>query len=98
VYFLLRLNKRRKGKRRLPNHNPEPMAMPDMVNQCGSIDFRNYTLRDSRRFRTFNVLEDFNQEALAIEVELNLPTIGGYWIGLQKIGVVQRGSVNSRSS
>lgn len=26
-----------------------------------------------RRFRTFNVVEDFNREALAIEVDLNLP-------------------------
>ena len=26
-----------------------------------------------RRFRTFNVIDDFNREALAIEVDLNLP-------------------------
>lgn len=26
-----------------------------------------------RRFRTFNVVDDFNREALAIEVDLNLP-------------------------
>ena len=31
------------------------------------------TLRDGRRFRTFNVLEDSNREILAIEVDLNLP-------------------------
>ena len=28
-----------------------------------------------RRFRTFNVLEDFNREALAIEIDLNLPAL-----------------------
>jgi putative transposase len=27
----------------------------------------------SRRFRTFNVVDDFNREALAIEVDFNLP-------------------------
>jgi len=27
-----------------------------------------------RRFRTFNVVDDFNREALAIEVDLNLPS------------------------
>ena len=27
----------------------------------------------SRRFRTFNVVDDFNREALAIEIDLNLP-------------------------
>ena len=26
-----------------------------------------------RRFRTFNVMDDFNREALAIEIDLNLP-------------------------
>ncbi len=26
-----------------------------------------------RRFRTFNILDDFNREALAIEIDLNLP-------------------------
>ncbi|NEL40396.1 MAG: transposase family protein, partial [Xanthomonas perforans] len=28
---------------------------------------------DGRRFRTFNVIDDFSREALAIEVDLNLP-------------------------
>ena len=27
-----------------------------------------------RRFRTFNVVDDFNREGLAIEVDLNLPS------------------------
>ena len=31
------------------------------------------TLSDGRRFLTFNVLDDFNREALAIEIDLNLP-------------------------
>lgn len=30
-------------------------------------------LWDARRFRTFNVLDDFTREALAVEVDLNLP-------------------------
>ena len=73
LYCLLKLNKRRKGKRRLPTRNPEPLAVPIGMNQCGSVDCMSDTLRDGRRFRTFNVLEDFNREALAIEVDLNLP-------------------------
>lgn len=28
---------------------------------------------DGRRFRLFNVLDDFNRESLAIEVDLNIP-------------------------
>ena len=30
-------------------------------------------LCDGRRFRTFNVIDDFSREALAVEVDLNLP-------------------------
>jgi len=73
VYCLLKLNKRRKGKRRLPTRHPEPLVVPMGMNQCWSVDFMSDTLRDGRRFRTFNVLEDFNREALAIEVDINLP-------------------------
>ena len=28
-----------------------------------------------RRFRTFNVVDDYNREALAIEVDLSLPSV-----------------------
>ncbi len=30
-------------------------------------------LSDGRRFRLFNVVDDFNREALAIDVDLNIP-------------------------
>ena len=75
IYCELRLNKRRKGKRRLPTRNPEPLAVPLDANHCWSVDFMSDTLFDGRRFRTFNVLDDFNREALAIEVDLNLPAV-----------------------
>ena len=75
VYCLLKLNKRRRGKRRRPNRNPEPLAVPATVNQCWSMDFMSDVLLDGRRFRTFNVLDDFNREALAIEIDTNLPAL-----------------------
>lgn len=37
------------------------------------MGFMSDALRDVRRFRTLNVLEDFNREILDIEVDLNLP-------------------------
>lgn len=73
LYCLLRLNKRRKGKRRLPTRHPEPLAVPSTANYCWSVDFMSDSLRDCRQFRTFNVLDDFNREALAIEIDLSLP-------------------------
>lgn len=36
-----------------------------------------------RRFRTFNVVDDFNREALSIEIDLNLPALRGYPVMLR---------------
>lgn len=73
VYCALKLNMRRKGKKRLPSRHPEPLAVPAQMNQCWSMDFMCDSLFCGRRFRTFNVVDDYNREALAIEVDLSLP-------------------------
>ena len=73
IYKLLKLNLRRKSKKRLPSRHPKPLAVPASMNQCWSIDFMSDALMDSRRFRTFNVADDYNREVLAIEVDFNLP-------------------------
>jgi putative transposase len=73
IYCGLKLNIRRKGKKRLPPRNPEPLGVPDSINQCWSIDFMSDALWCGRTFRTFNIVDDYNREALAIEVDLNLP-------------------------
>jgi putative transposase len=64
IYCSLKLNKRRKGKRRLPTR---------AMNERWSADFMSDALWCGRRFRTFNVVDDFNREAQAIEVDFNLP-------------------------
>jgi len=74
IYCALRLNKRRKGKRRLPLRNPLPLLASQRMNECWSADFMSDVLWHGRRFRTFNVVDDFNREGLAIEVDLNLPS------------------------
>jgi len=73
IYCDLKLNIRRKGKKRLPSRNPEPLNVPENFNQCWSVDFMSDALWCGRKFRTFNVVDDYNREALAIEVDLNLP-------------------------
>jgi putative transposase len=66
-------DKRRKGKRRLPTRCPAPLVVPEAMNECWSADFMSDALWGERRFRTFNVVDDFNREGLAIEVDFNLP-------------------------
>lgn len=73
IYCLLKLNFRRKEKQRLPVRNPAPQAKPEAMNQSWSIDFMHDALVCGRRFRTFNAVDDFNREALAIEIDLNIP-------------------------
>ena len=73
VYRALKLHLRRKGKKRLPSRHPEKLAVPATANLCWSVDFMSDVLMSGQRFRTFNVLDDFNREALAIEVDTTLP-------------------------
>ncbi len=74
IYCQLGLNMKRKGKQRLPNRFPQPLAVPDKPNKSWSIDFMSDSLYDGRYFRTFNVIDDYNREALAIDVDLSLPS------------------------
>jgi len=73
IYKLLKLNFRRKAKKRLPNRHPQPLHVPELINQAWSMDFMSDALMSGRRFRTFNIVDDFNREILAIEVDLSLP-------------------------
>jgi putative transposase len=72
IYCSMRLNRRRKHKRRIPTRNPLPLAVPINVNQMWSADFMSDALWNGRRFRTFNVIDDFNREALAIEIDTGI--------------------------
>lgn len=73
IYCELALNLRIKPKKRLKRDKPEPLAVPDRPNENWSMDFMAYQLADGRPIRTLNVLDDFNREGLAIEVDFSLP-------------------------
>ena len=74
VYCLLKLNLRRRTKKRVPVRNPLPLFVPEAPNRVWSADFMSDALYSGMRFRTFNVLDDFNREALAIEIDTSLPS------------------------
>jgi putative transposase len=72
VYKLLRLNKRRKGKRRIPARVKQPLVKQEHINQSWSMDFMSDSIVGGRKFRTLNVIDDCTREALAIEIDTSL--------------------------
>lgn len=73
VYRALSLHLKRKPKKRLPARVPQTLAVPEQRNQTWSLDFMSDALSIGRTFRTLNVIDDFNREALWIEVDTSLP-------------------------
>ena len=71
----MKLNIRRRAKKRLPERVKQTLSVPNAPNQVWSIDFMSDTLVDGRRFRLFNVMDDFNRESLAIEVDTSMPSL-----------------------
>src|SRR5690606_11816774 len=53
---------------------PQPLTVPEGVNQVWSMDFMHDQLSYGRTFRLFNVIDDFNREGLGIEVDFSLPS------------------------
>jgi len=74
IYRELELNLRIRPKRRIKRDKPDALSVPVVMNQVWSIDFMSDALADGRLLRTFNVLDDYNREGLAIEVDLSLPS------------------------
>jgi len=73
VYTEMKLNMRRKSKKRLPPRNPEPLAVPAESGLSWSMDFMSDSLHNNVRFRTFNVIDDFNREVLGIDIGTGMP-------------------------
>jgi putative transposase len=75
IYRELELNLRIKPKKRLKRAKPEPLAVPEKLNQTWSMDFMHDQLADGRCYRLFNVIDDCNREGLGIEVDFSLPAV-----------------------
>ncbi len=78
VYTAMKLNIRRRARRRLPSRIKEALLQPSAPNQVWSLDFMSDALTDGRKFRVLNVIDDFNRQSLAIEVDTSLALAQGY--------------------
>ena len=73
VYREMKLNLRVKPKKRLPSRDPRPLQAPEAANVSWCMDFMHDSLANGRPIRTLNILDEFNREALWIEIDSSLP-------------------------
>lgn len=75
IYCELGLNIRVKPRKRIPRGEAKMLFQPLQANVCWSMDFMSDALCYGRKFRTFNVIDDYNREALLVGTSYSLPAI-----------------------
>lgn len=75
VYKKMKLNIRRRAKKRLPARIKHPLYQPSFINEVWSLDYMSDSLWDGRKFRVLNIMDDCSREVLAAEVDTSLPAL-----------------------
>lgn len=70
----MNLHLRRRAKKRLPKRQRAELYVPALPDTVWSADFVSDALNTGKRFRTFNVTDDFNREAIHIEIDTSITT------------------------
>ena len=73
IYQTAGLQLPRRRRVRLPARVHQPLTVPTQPGVCWSMDFTSDALRDGRRLRTFNVVDDFHRAALVLDIDFPLP-------------------------
>ena len=63
----------KKPRRRLKNNPANPIIIPLQRNEEWAIDFMCDVLQNGRQFRTFNVIDHYNRQALGILNAISIP-------------------------
>ncbi len=80
IYKKIGLPLRRKVKKRILGRVKEPLAVPADFTKTWSIDFVTDSLSNGTKFRSFNVIDDFNREVLFIETDYSLKSSRVLWV------------------
>jgi putative transposase len=75
VYTSMKLNIRRRFRKRLPARVKQALFQPERINEVWSIDFMSDSLWSGRKIRLLNVIDDYNREMLAMETDFSLPAL-----------------------
>lgn len=80
VYKQMGLPLRCKVKKRIASRIKEPLVIPAGFTQTWSIDFMSDALSNGTKFRSFNVIDDYNREVLFIETDYSLKSSRVIWV------------------
>lgn len=75
IYRSLGLTMRRKSRKRLPARVKLPLEQPAQPREVWSMDLLSDSLTTGRRFRVFNIIDDYNRQALCTTPEFSMPSI-----------------------
>ena len=75
VYKLMRLNKKKRTRKRIPARVKQPLVVPSFPDQTWSMDFMSDRLMNGRRFRVLNIIDDYNREILRIEPYFSITAV-----------------------
>jgi putative transposase len=70
----MKLNMKRRTKKRRITRERQPLGIATCLNQVWALDFMRDTLYDGRPYRTLNVIDEGNREALRIECGTSIPS------------------------
>lgn len=74
LYTQLNLSIRKRPKKKMRDHLRLVLPAPEKPNEIWSMDFVSEVLADQRRFRCFNIVDDYTRENIVIYPDRSIPS------------------------